>query len=187
MIELNWDHVDSLRGWLRDANGEDPHNRAIQLLKITEEFGEVAQAFALIDDGWTDKVAVELTADELCDVALTALVALGGFTLNPRGGYATHVYDGFPVRPVAGQIMYLAEQVGKVGRAYVGMIGQNPRKGVTHDRWDVVRALCDVVCTTFMVLRAFTRDPEQHFAEHLDKVAARSLSPATGVDESLSG
>ncbi|WP_374939664.1 MazG-like family protein [Streptomyces sp. UH6] len=42
------------------------------------------------------------------------------------------------------RMLKLSEEVGEVAQAVIGTLGQNPRKGVTHD-WDDVRAeLCDV-------------------------------------------
>jgi hypothetical protein len=51
--------------------------------------------------------------------------------------------------------------------------------GITHS-WDDVQAeLCDVVITALIALRTLTPDAREVFARHLDRVARRSLPPAT--------
>lgn len=81
-----WDHVERLRRWL-DAEAAPAASgdiRLLRVLKIGEEFGEVAEALhgALganprkgASHGWED------VERELCDVIVTAMVALR--TLRP--------------------------------------------------------------------------------------------------------
>ncbi len=74
------------------------------------------------------------------------------------------------------RMLKLSEEVGEVAQAVIGVIGQNPRKGVTHT-WDDVQAeLCDVVITALVALRTLTPDAREVFADHLAKVRIRSLS-----------
>jgi NTP pyrophosphatase (non-canonical NTP hydrolase) len=76
------------------------------------------------------------------------------------------------------RIMKITEEAGEVTQAVTGTLGQNPRKGVTHD-WDDVRAeLCDVIFTAMVALKTITPDARETFSSHLDRVAARSLGPA---------
>jgi hypothetical protein len=42
------------------------------------------------------------------------------------------------------RILKVTEEAGEVAAAYIGMTGQNSRKGVTHSSGDVARELCDV-------------------------------------------
>lgn len=90
-----WDAVDRLVGWL-DANTAAPREsvRLLRVLKLSEEVGETAQAVigALgqnprkgVSHSWQQVEA------ELCDVIITAMVALS--TLNPeaRGVFAQHL------------------------------------------------------------------------------------------------
>lgn len=90
-----WAGIDALRAWL-DENNARPGNEALLLrvLKISEEAGEVAEAVigALgqnprkgVSHSWQDVEA------ELCDVVVTALVALGTLTADPRGTLTAHV------------------------------------------------------------------------------------------------
>lgn len=71
------------------------------------------------------------------------------------------------------RLMKLTEEVGEVTQAYIGLQGQNPRKGVTHTEADVADELCDVIVTAMVALHSFTDDPAGHFAGKLQKIAAR--------------
>ncbi|MBW8486441.1 MazG-like family protein [Actinomadura parmotrematis] len=44
-------------------------------------------------------------------------------------------------------VLKIAEEVGEAVQAYIGVTGQNPRKGVHGTRDDVLRELADVVVT----------------------------------------
>jgi hypothetical protein len=78
------------------------------------------------------------------------------------------------------RLMKLSEEVGEVTAAVIGVLGQNPRKGVTHT-WDDVHAeLCDVILTAMVALATITPDARAIFAERLRLVCARSLNPAPG-------
>lgn len=72
------------------------------------------------------------------------------------------------------RVMKLSEEVGEVTEAYIGMVGQNPRKGVTHTATDVADELCDVIVTALVALHRFTDDPEQHLNTKLQKIADRA-------------
>lgn len=100
---------------------------------------------------------------------LAALVAWLD-TTNGRGDHET-----------AMRLMKLVEEAGEVMQAYIGVTGQNPRKGRTHSREDVAAELCDVALTALVALHSFTDDPEATFREHLAKVAARvGVTPEGG-------
>lgn len=89
MDRQTWDVIEQLRGWLDD---ESPVTgdmaKAMRVLKISEEAGEVAEALhgalganprkGVNPKGWED------VNKELCDVAITALIALASLTPNPR-------------------------------------------------------------------------------------------------------
>ena len=78
-----WQHVACLVDWLDDANPRTDHEIACRVMKLTEETGEAVSAYL----GWTGqnprkgKCATldDLTA-ELCDVIVTALIALATVT-----------------------------------------------------------------------------------------------------------
>ncbi|HEY1704072.1 MAG TPA: MazG-like family protein [Trebonia sp.] len=73
------------------------------------------------------------------------------------------------------RIMKLTEEAGEVTQAVIGVMGQNPRKGITHT-WDDVHAeLCDVIFTAMVALATLAPDAPEVFDAHLARVAARSL------------
>lgn len=73
------------------------------------------------------------------------------------------------------RLMKLSEEVGEVTQAYIGMTGQNPRKGVTHTREDVAAELCDVLITAMVALCSFSRDPQGALRAKIEAVDARYL------------
>lgn len=76
------------------------------------------------------------------------------------------------------RLIKLTEEAGEASQAYVGMVGQNPRKGVTHTAADVTDELCDVIVTAAVALHSFTDDPAGTLAAKLETIAARSLTTA---------
>lgn len=79
--------------------------------------------------------------------------------------------------PIPLRLLKIMEEAGEVARAYHGMLGANPRKGITHTPDDVRRELCDVIVTAAVALAALSPDPGVEFREHLDRLVERDLSP----------
>jgi NTP pyrophosphatase (non-canonical NTP hydrolase) len=75
------------------------------------------------------------------------------------------------------RLMKLAEESGEVMQAYIGAVGQNPRKGRTHTTEDVAAELCDVILTAAVALHRFTDDPAAALDSKIREVARRSLAP----------
>lgn len=50
----------------------------------------------------------------------------------------------------------LMEESGEVGSALIGLLGQNPRKGVTHSREDLISELSDVAITALGAIEHIT-------------------------------
>ena len=73
------------------------------------------------------------------------------------------------------RVMKLSEEVGETTQAVMGVLGANPRKGVTHTWPDVEAELCDVILTAMVALATVTADARRVFAEHVGRVADRSL------------
>ncbi|QMU67064.1 MazG-like family protein [Streptacidiphilus sp. P02-A3a] len=96
-----WTVVGDLVAWLNESNGAGPQETALRLLKVTEESGEVAQA-------------------------------------------------------------------------YIGLTGQNPRKGVTHTPADVAGELCDVIVAAMVALHSFTDQPARLLTDKLTAIEHRS-------------
>jgi NTP pyrophosphatase (non-canonical NTP hydrolase) len=77
------------------------------------------------------------------------------------------------------RILKLSEEVGEVAQAWIGYTGQNPRKGVTHEREDVVAELCDVMVTAAVALASVAISPQDVFDAKLAKIAARAGTVAS--------
>ncbi|MFJ6661020.1 MazG-like family protein [Streptomyces sp. NPDC091377] len=86
--------VDALHGWLEQGREGDRADLLLRLLKLQEEVGEVAQA-AIGAIGQNPRKGVTHTWDdvgaELCDVAITALVALRSLTPDAPAVFAGHL------------------------------------------------------------------------------------------------
>ncbi|MGW0312056.1 MazG-like family protein [Streptomyces flavidovirens] len=73
------------------------------------------------------------------------------------------------------RLLKLVEEAGEAAQAYIGMQGQNPRKGVTHTRADVADELCDVIVTAAVALASITHaEPSSILDAKLAKIAARA-------------
>lgn len=92
------DHWTTIRGlvtWLDQQNGRDQQEITLRLLKLTEESGEVAQAW-IGTTGQNPRKgtthSVEDVADELCDVIVTAAVALASLIDDPASHLDTKLH-----------------------------------------------------------------------------------------------
>jgi NTP pyrophosphatase (non-canonical NTP hydrolase) len=90
-----WDGIDSLWTWL-DANRpiDGREGMLLRMLKLSEEVGEVAEA-VIGATGQNPRKGVTHTWDdvqaELCDVVITALVALRTLTPDTREVFTRHL------------------------------------------------------------------------------------------------
>ena len=75
------------------------------------------------------------------------------------------------------RLLKLAEEVGEVSQAWIGVQGQNPRKGVTHTHPDVQDELCDVIVTAAVALASLVGNPQYVLDQKLAKIAARPRTP----------
>lgn len=90
-----WDTIEGLHAWL-DAN--QPHRGRegllLRVLKLSEEVGEVAQA-VIGATGQNPRKGVSHTWDdvraELCDVVITAMVALRTLAPDAREAFTAHL------------------------------------------------------------------------------------------------
>ncbi|MGW0871692.1 MazG-like family protein [Streptomyces sp. NPDC002740] len=90
-----WATVDALWTWLdADAAHGGREGLLLRVLKLSEEVGEVAQA-VIGATGQNPRKGVTHTWEdvqgELCDVAITALVALRTLTPEAEGAFAGHL------------------------------------------------------------------------------------------------
>lgn len=81
--------------------------------------------------------------------------------------------NGPSAHETAMQLLKITEEAGEVVSAYIGMTGQNPRKGVTHTPGDVIAELCDVILAAATALHRFTPDPATALDHHAARVAWR--------------
>ena len=59
----------------------------------------------------------------------------------------------------------------KQAQAWIGVLGQNPRKGVTHTTGDVVGELADVVFTALVAIASLGADPRQAVQDVVTKAS----------------
>lgn len=71
------------------------------------------------------------------------------------------------------RLLKLTEEAGEVAQAWIGVQGQNPRKGVTHTMVDVQDELCDVIVTAAVALASIEEDPASFLDRKLAKIEAR--------------
>ncbi|WP_410818539.1 MazG-like family protein [Micromonospora sp. 050-3] len=74
------------------------------------------------------------------------------------------------------RILKLTEEAGEASAAWIGLLGQNPRKGVTHTREDVAAELADVAFTALVAIESLGLDAQAA----LDACAAKVRSRLTG-------
>lgn len=73
------------------------------------------------------------------------------------------------------RVLKLVEEAGEAAAAYIGMVGQIPRKGVTHSLGDLLGELSDVALTALCAIQHFTGDQ----AATRDLLAAKTLHITT--------
>ena len=83
---------------------------------------------------------------------------------NGRGPHETAV-----------RVMKIAEETGEAVAAYIGLTGQNPRKGVTASADDLAGELCDVVLAALVALATVTGGTPQAESRLAGHVAARAV------------
>jgi hypothetical protein len=76
---------------------------------------------------------------------------------------------------VAVRVMKLAEETGEAVAAYIGVTGENPRKGVTAAPDDLTGELCDVVLAALVALATVTGGTPQAESRLAGHVATRAV------------
>jgi NTP pyrophosphatase (non-canonical NTP hydrolase) len=82
------------------------------------------------------------------------------------------------------RILKIVEEAGEAAAAWIGTLGQNPRKGVTHSRQDVAAELGDVAFTALVAAASLGYDPREVLAQVAAKVRARLTGPEESLDSS---
>ena len=79
------------------------------------------------------------------------------------------------------RVLKIMEEAGEAAEAYIGMVGQNPRKGVTHSQSDLMLELADVVVTALCAMQHFTQSEivtRGYLASKIQGIITRSnISP----------
>lgn len=88
--------------------------------------------------------------------------------LDSRNGRGDH--------EIAMRLLKVTEEAGEVAQAYLGVHGQNPRKGITNIVPDVQDELCDVIVTAAVALASLVGNPEDVLTAKLAKIANRAAA-----------
>jgi NTP pyrophosphatase (non-canonical NTP hydrolase) len=211
---------------LEQAQGNGLAQVTLRVLKIGEEYGEAVQAW-IGATGLNPRKGIThnraQVADELGDIAITALVAASSMGFDPRqilAGTAAKVAarfggpgeqprshglsdagddgsvddfiwewvsadfrtldgkDGTDDDEITLRLLKIAEEFGEAAQAWIGVLGQNPRKGVTHSREQVAGELGDVAFGALVTASSMGLDPRLVLAATAAKVGARFGIPA---------
>lgn len=84
----------------------------------------------------------------------------------------SHVPQQYIDQPLAqdwARVAKVAEEAGEVVDAFIGITGQNPRKGEYGDLHDLADELCDSALTGIYALQHFTKDSELTLRLLLDR------------------
>ena len=90
---------------------------------------------------------------------------------------ALNIANGTGEHETAMRLIKVVEEAGEASAAYIGMTGQNPRKGTTHTRTDVADELCDVIIAAAVALHSFTTHPPAVLNAKLHAAARRLNAP----------
>ncbi|MEU4576039.1 MazG-like family protein [Nonomuraea sp. NPDC023979] len=160
--------IAAITQWLTDSAGDapgSPNTIPWRIAKISEEIGEVVEAYRASD--------MTATRHELCDVILTAEVAAFSIDPDTLPRPIEHPYEF--TRDGGGYLLDIVSAAGRASAALSGMIGRNPRKGVTHTPQQTVQALHDLAQAAATMLAAFEHPhgPQSFFNAHLERVVQR--------------
>lgn len=82
-------------------------------------------------------------------------------------------HNGDAVPELGLRILKIVEEAGEAAAAWIGTLGQNPRKGITHSRQDVADELGDVAFTALVAAASLGYDPREVLARIAAKVRTR--------------
>lgn len=96
------------------------------------------------------------------------MTAVYGLSMDPTGevGVAVvrarrwlDIHNGTGGPELGLRVAKVAEEAGEAIGAWIGLVGQNPRKGVTHTADEVAAELADVVLTALVAMCSLGYDP----------------------------
>jgi len=82
-----------------------------------------------------------------------------------------------------GRISKVSEECGEVIATFIGVTGQNPRKGVTHDIGDVIEELLDVAVTALCAVEHLTGSNAESVDRLNDKVQRVAVRAGLEAEE----
>ncbi|MBE1487391.1 MazG-like family protein [Plantactinospora soyae] len=80
------------------------------------------------------------------------------------------------------RILKVTEEAGEAAGAWIGLTGQNPRKGVTHSLDDVAGELADVALTALVAIESLGLDARQVLRTRAERVQGRLAALPATVD-----
>ncbi|MEU8867113.1 MazG-like family protein [Streptomyces umbrinus] len=83
------------------------------------------------------------------------------------------IANGTGEHETAMRLLKVVEEAGEASAAYIGLTGQNPRKGITQTPRDVADELCDVIIAAAVALHAFSAAPPAVLDAKLHATARR--------------
>ena len=75
------------------------------------------------------------------------------------------------------RILKVTEEAGEAAQAWIGALGQNPRKGVTHTHEQVAAELADVAFAALVAIASLGADPHRTLADCAGKLRDRLAAP----------
>lgn len=78
---------------------------------------------------------------------------------------------------LAARILKVTEEAGEAAAAWIGLTGQNPRKGITHTRDDVAGELADMAMAALVAIASLGADPVTVLATKAAHVRSRMTRP----------
>lgn len=75
-------------------------------------------------------------------------------------GQSSEFYQRQPLAQDWARVSKIGEEMGEAIQALIGYTGQNPRKGFTHSRGQVLDELADVAYTAIAAIQHFTKDQQ---------------------------
>ncbi|MFI2078533.1 MazG-like family protein [Streptomyces triculaminicus] len=181
-------HQPTARDAIRAILGDDPDNLLIQLetevrAEAADELrraplptvhdNEQAQTARTVRSVDTRLVAQGMHSDYWIPATTEATPLAPLWDVAHKSTAWLDTANGSSDHETAMRLMKICEEAGEVMAAYIGMTGQNPRKGVTHRRSDVAAELCDVIITAATALHAFTKDPAAALDDHARRISQR--------------
>lgn len=168
-----WDQIGDIERWIGQQSPVDAQTAlTMRVMKIGEEYGEACEALLAPGPQYKPELI-----KELCDVILTAAVALYTADDGARKQLleALAWTNDYREEPTSALVLKIGQDYGAACQALIGVRAYNPRKGASHTMEDLVACLCGVIRSSMAALDAVEPEPETTFVANLARVHDRSL------------